>query len=110
MKYAFIKTNRQVFTIASMCKVLAVKHSSYYDWISRDISEQQIHCNHCELLVRAAYSESKERYGVDRLQAKLTEQGHDISPYMVRSIEEEITSNVIVTNALKSPSTPIIIS
>ena len=72
-----------------MCRVLKIKHSSYYDWLSRDISEQQIHCNHCELLVKAAHSESKERYGYERLHATLTEQGHDISLYMVRSIKEE---------------------
>ncbi|AAZ19293.1 conserved hypothetical protein [Psychrobacter arcticus 273-4] len=68
-----------------MCRVLSVKSSSYYDWNSRDISDQQIHRNHCELLVKAAHS----GYGVDRLHAKLTEQGCDISLYMVRSIKEE---------------------
>ena len=72
-----------------MCRVLKIKHSSYYDWLSRDISEQQIHRNHCELLVKAAHSQSKERYGYERLHATLTEQGHDISLYMVRSIKEE---------------------
>ena len=72
-----------------MCRVLSVKPSSYYDWLSRDISEQQVHRNQCELLVKAAHSETKERYGVDRLHATLTEQGHDISIYMVRSIFDE---------------------
>ncbi len=73
-----------------MCRVLKVKHSSYYyDWLSRDISEQQIHRNQSELLVRAAHSETKACYGADRLHAKLIEQGHDISLYMVRSIKEE---------------------
>ena len=72
-----------------MCRVLNVKPSSYYDWLSRDISKQQIHHNHCELLVKAAHSETKERYGVDRLHAKLIEQGRDISLYMVRCIFDE---------------------
>ena len=72
-----------------MCRVLSVKPSSYYDWLSRDISDQQIHRNQSELLVRAAHSETRERYGVERLHAKLIEQGHDISLYMVRRIKEE---------------------
>ncbi|WAI87287.1 hypothetical protein SC65A3_01003 [Psychrobacter sp. SC65A.3] len=72
-----------------MCRVLKIKPSSYYDWISRDISDQQIHRNQSELLVKAAHSETKERYGVDRLHAHLSEQGHNISLYMVRSIKEE---------------------
>nr|WP_181716734.1 IS3 family transposase [Psychrobacter sp.] len=89
VRYAFIKDNQQIFNITTMCRVLSVKPSSYYDWSSRDISEQQIHRNHCELLVKAAHNESKERYGYERLHAQLTEQGHDISLYMVRSIKEE---------------------
>ena len=72
-----------------MCRVLRVKPSSYYDWLSRDLSDQQIHRNQSELLVKAAHNETKERYGVDRLHAHLSEQGHNISLYMVRSIKEE---------------------
>ncbi|MGP5495463.1 IS3 family transposase [Psychrobacter celer] len=89
VKYAFIKDNQQVFSISSMCRVLQVKPSSYYDWLGRHISCQQVHRNQCELLVKAAHNETKERYGVDRLHAHLSEQGHDISLYMVRSIKEE---------------------
>ena len=36
-----------------------------------------------------AHTETKQRYGSDRLQAHLSEQGYDISPYMVRSIKKE---------------------
>ena len=72
-----------------MCRVLMIKYSSYYDWLSRGASEQQIHRNQSELLVRAAHRETRERYGVERLHAKLIEQGHDISLYMVRRIKEE---------------------
>ena len=72
-----------------MCRVLNVKLSSYYDWTNREISEQQIHRNHCELLIRAAHSETRERYGVERLQAHLSEQGYYISQYMIRSVKEE---------------------
>ena len=72
-----------------MCRVLQIRPSSYYDWLGRDISAQQIHRNQSELLIKAANSETKERYGFERLHAHLNEQGYDISPYMVRSIKEE---------------------
>ena len=55
-------------------------------WLIRAINEQRIHRNHAELLIRAAHGETSERYGIDRLHAHLSGQGHDISPYMVRSI------------------------
>ena len=89
MKYVFIKDNQHLFSITCMCRVLNVKPSSYYDWINREISEQQIHRNYCELLVKAAHSETKERYGVDRLHAYLSAQGYAISQYMIRSVKEE---------------------
>lgn len=68
-----------------MCHVLSVKPSSYTNGVVA-ISANR---NHCELLFKAAHSESKERYGYERLHAKLTEQGHDISLSMVRSIKKE---------------------
>ena len=47
-----------------MCHVLNVKPSSYYDWLSRDISTQQIHRNQNELLVRVVHRETKQRYDI----------------------------------------------
>ncbi|MDN5620657.1 MAG: IS3 family transposase [Psychrobacter sp.] len=89
VRYAFIDHYKTHFSITAMCKTLDIKPSSYYDWLGRHISCQQVHRNQFELLVKAAHNETKERYGVDRLHAHLSEQGHDISLYMVRSIKEE---------------------
>ena len=88
MKYAYIEANQQLFSVTRMYKVLSIVSSSYYDWTKRDISCQQINRNQCELLVRAAHDETKQRYGVVRLHAHLVEQGHVISKYMVRRIKE----------------------
>ena len=89
MRYVFIKDNQKIFSITCMCHVLDVKPSSYYNWINRGVSNQQIHRNQCELLVRVAHNETKQRYGCERLHAHLAGQGHHISQYMVRSIKEE---------------------
>lgn len=89
MKYVFIKDNQKIFSITGMCHVLNVKPSSYYNWINRGVSNQQIHRNQCELLVRVAHDETKQRYGCERLHAHLAEQGHHISQYMVRRIKEK---------------------
>ena len=89
MRYVFIKDNQKIFSITCMCHVLDVKPSSYYNWINRGVSNQQIHRNQCELLVRVAHDETKQRYGYERLHAYLTGQGYAISKYMVRRIKEE---------------------
>ena len=72
-----------------MCKTLDIKPSRYYDWTERDISAQQIYRNQRRLPVKAAHSTTKERYGYERLHAHLSEEGHDVSKYMVRSNKEE---------------------
>ena len=56
--------------------------------MGRDLSDQQIHRNQCELLVRSSHTQTKERYGYERLHAHLQAQGHDISKYMVRRIKQ----------------------
>ena len=58
-----------------MFHVLNVKSSSYYNWINRSVSTQQIHRNQCELLVRVAHDETKQRYGCEGLHAHFAEQG-----------------------------------
>lgn len=72
-----------------MCRVFSIKPSSYYDWLKRGISNQQVHRNKCELLVRSAHQQRKQKYGHERLHSYLVEQGHTISQYMVRSIKQE---------------------
>lgn len=72
---------------------LQIQLSSYYEWITPGISDQQIHRNHSLLLVKASYAETKERYGYERLQAHITAQVHKISNYIVRSIEEKYDIN-----------------
>ena len=84
MKYTFIKDIQSLFSITTMCRVLKIKHSSYYDWLSRDISEQQVYRNQCELLIRAAHNETKAHYGADRLHAKL------IVTHAVKSVEPNL--------------------
>lgn len=88
MEYAFIKDNQPFFSIARICRILSVKPSSYCDWLGPDISDQQIHRNQSELLVKAAHSETNESCSFERLHAQLTEQGHHISQYIVKSIKE----------------------
>ncbi len=72
-----------------MCHVLDVKPSSYYNWINRGISNQQINRKQCELLVRVAHDETKRYYGVERLNAHLTEQDYAISKCLIRRTKEE---------------------
>ena len=105
MKYAFIRTNRPLFTVASTCKVLAIKPSSYYDWKNRDISDQQIHRNHCELLVKLKLLTAKLVSATVLIDCMQSWQSKGL--ILVYTWSEvslmNMASNAVATSALKSP-------
>ena len=80
-----------------MARLFEVSLSGYYDWLKRGISKRKQHHNRCELLVKSAHIDTEQSYGHERLNQHLTNQGHNISLYMV------FTANVI--SGLKLPQT-----
>lgn len=84
-----MKKHQTEHSTSRMAKVLEVSLSGYYDWLKRDISPREQHKNRCELLVKSAHIDTQESYGHERLHQHLTNQGHDISLYMVRQIKQK---------------------
>lgn len=84
-----MQDNRLKYCIQRMATVFEVSLSGYYDWLKRGISKRKQHHNRCELLVKSAHIDIKESYGHERLHQHLTNQGHNISLYMVRQIQQE---------------------
>lgn len=40
MKYAFIARHRSVWPTRMMCRVMAVSHSGFYEWLGRAASQR----------------------------------------------------------------------
>ena len=40
MKYDFIKTNGEQWSIERLCQVLETSSSGYYDWLNRPVSKR----------------------------------------------------------------------
>ncbi len=66
MKYVFIEKHQAEFSIKAMCRVLRVARSGWYTWCQRRtrISTRQQFRQHCDSVVLAAFTRSKQRYGV----------------------------------------------
>ena len=66
-----------------LCDVLGVSESGYFAWKSRPASRRQ--CEDMVLLahIRAQFSTSSETYGVPRMPAELTEEGHAVGRHRV---------------------------
>ncbi len=65
MKYVFIEKHQAEFSIKAMCRVLRVARSGWYTWCQRRtrISTRQQFRQHCDSVVLAAFTRSKQRYG-----------------------------------------------
>ncbi|EKA1091000.1 IS3 family transposase [Escherichia coli] len=89
MKYVFIEKHQAEFSIKAMCRVLRVARSGWYTWCQRRtrISPRQQFRQHCDSVVLAAFTRSKQRYGAPRLTDELRAQGY---PFNVKTVAESL--------------------
>ncbi|MGG2163129.1 IS3 family transposase [Escherichia coli] len=78
MKYVFIGKHQAEFSIKAMCRVLRVARSGWYTLCQRRtrISKRQQFRQHCDSVVREAFTGSKQRYGAPHLTDELCAQGY----------------------------------
>jgi len=62
-----------------MCKVFNVSRSGYYNWLARKPSNRSLENQHIKGLIKAAYTDSKGRYGSPKITKELNAQGLKIS-------------------------------
>ena len=75
MKFRFIQAQNGRHGIVGMCQVLGVSRGGYYGWLSR---EESLRIRQDRLLlaqIRAAYQQSRHRYGSPRIHAELSAEG-----------------------------------
>ena len=81
-RYRFILAESANYPIQTLCKVMEVSRSGFYDWKGRPKP------NHDRLLVdiRSIHRESRGTYGVPRLFLKLKEAGHTVGRHTVQKL------------------------
>lgn len=75
MKYAFIEKHRKQHAVRTMCSVLRVSPSGYYDWLKRPESTRSIRHRHLTVKIRKCFQESHETYGAVRIRYDLQDEG-----------------------------------
>lgn len=75
MKYAFVAAHCPQFRIASMCRVLKVSRSGYYEWRSRAPSAHVLADQALLPKIRHLHVASKEAYGAVKTWKVLNQQG-----------------------------------
>ncbi len=75
MKYAFIKSQSQTYSVARMCAVLGVSRSGYYEWRDRPPSRRAKDDLTLIRQIRMLHVESREAYGAYRTWRVLRDRG-----------------------------------
>lgn len=73
MKYAWIKANRDSFSLSAMCDVLKVSRSGYYDWVKREPSPRAQRTESIKADVLRVYKQSHGIYGSYKIAEKLAQ-------------------------------------
>jgi putative transposase len=79
VKYAFIAKHRAIWPTRTMCRVLGVSHSGFYDWFERPPSQRDQENERLLKSIRHSYQASDNTYGSPRVYRDLQEAGHACS-------------------------------
>ncbi len=81
--YELIKANRDWYSVQTMCRVLEVAPSGYYDWLQQPISNRAQEDARLLRLIRASFVASHGIYGAPRVFLDLREAGETCSKHRV---------------------------
>lgn len=79
MKYAWIQANKTAYCVKSMCDVLGVSRTSYYDWVCSQPSKRERENNQLSEKIKAIFIDSSQTYGSRRIRYVLNCSGIIIS-------------------------------
>ncbi|NCF62697.1 MAG: IS3 family transposase [Gammaproteobacteria bacterium] len=86
MKYQFINEHRHEHPVRTMCRVLRVSSSGFYEWFGRPLSNHAREDQRLLVLIRASYAASGGVYGARRVFLDLRELGETCGKHRVARI------------------------
>lgn len=77
-------------TVTTMCRLLEVSKSGFYEWRDRPVSATAARRADLKLIIAKSFTDSDETYGYRRVHADLVGWGVPASPELVRSLMREM--------------------
>ena len=84
--YEFIKAHAREYPVQTMCRILGVAPSGYYEWLHKPVSDRALEDARLLRLIRASYKASHGIYGAPRILLDLREAGETCSKHRVERI------------------------
>lgn len=88
MKYAFITEHRDTFLVKTMCEVLAVSRSGYYEWRSRRPSARSLENARLLDKIYQVHRQTREAYGADKTWQALRALGESCGRHRVARLRQ----------------------
>ena len=88
-RYELIRREEGNYPVASMCELVGVSKSGYYNWLGRPEAATKVRRRKLTLMVESEFNASDMTYGYRRITAALKRKGAVVSPDTVRSIMRE---------------------
>jgi transposase InsO family protein len=78
------------YPIALLCRVFDVSRSGFYAWLARKPSQRQQADERLKVAIKAAHRQSRETYGVRRMQPELAAQGFPAGRDRIGRLRQEL--------------------
>jgi hypothetical protein len=89
-RYAQRKHLRLDYRITSLCRVFGVSRSGFYAWLNRKPCARQQADERLKVAIRAVHRQSRETYGVRRMQPELKDQGFAVGRDRIDRLRREL--------------------
>lgn len=90
MKYAFIECHRVVWPVRTMCRVMDVSHSGFYDWAGRKPSRRSQANQVLKAQIQQSFHGSDRTYGSPRVWRDLMDWGYACSENRVARLMKQL--------------------
>ncbi|WP_374956481.1 IS3 family transposase [Orenia metallireducens] len=97
----FIDDNKDNYGVKSLCTVLGVARSTYYDRKARPKSNRELENERLEKDIMGIYLNSKKRYGAIKIHKKLSKTGWNVSIKRVQRLMKKLDIRSIVHKKFK---------
>lgn len=101
MRYRFIADNSGEFPIRTMCRLLGVSSSGYYEWRFRPLSNRALEDERLLPIIRASHAASGGVYGYRRVHLDLRETGESCGKHQIASLMK--TNKIKAIHGYKIP-------
>lgn len=112
MKYAFIQEQRAKHAITTLCRVLEVSPSGFYDWVDRPESTRDRENRQLVTKITLCHQASKQIYGSPRIHQDLVDMGERVSVNRVArlmsryGIQSKMAKKFVITTDSKNTMQP----